>query len=117
MPPTPQWVWTPQVQTIIVPVSPSTVRIAPIGTTIPKVMFFAEETNLAPICIGPRNMLMPAASIPNVTQIELDPGRDYGIWVDDPIHETFDLGFFFAAHNDSVNTQTLYVTIWTVRKL
>jgi len=79
-------------------------------------MFFAEETNTAPICIGPRNMVMPLGSVPNATQIELDPGRDYGIWTDDPINEKFDLGFFFAAHNSAV-AQTLYMTIWTVRKL
>lgn len=110
------WIWTPVVQTFVVPVSPSTTRIAPVGTFVPKVMFFAEETNLAPICIGPRNMLMPTGSIPNATQIELDPGRDFGIWVDDPFNEKFDLGFFFAAHNDPANTQTLFVTIWNVRK-
>lgn len=110
------YLWTPSVQRFLVPPA-RTVPLAVPRQFESKVTIFADRDNATFVAIGSRNMTVATNASPNACQFQLDPGRDAEISTDDPIAEHFDLGDFYAAHDNATVTLVLYVTEWTVREV
>lgn len=101
--------WVPQMSKLSVPPG-LTVRVAPKADYQVKATFFPALSNTTFVAIGPQNMRCSTGGTPNVAIMQLDAGRSAQMYVTDPRNEDFDLGDYYACHNDAASTMVLFVT-------